>query len=396
LIAGWPRYDVISLASSSSSVALGNSSNTFDEYSNMPASMEASDKDAIAREKRIKTEEGRNIEGNLMPSDGSASRRTGVVVIGRNEGDRLKRCLETLCGGARSIVYVDSGSQDDSVATSRAMGVSVVELDMTVPFTAARARNEGFQRLVAELQDLDFVFFVDGDCEVVDNWIETAAQFLDMNPEVAVVCGRRREKYPEQSLYNMLIDIEWDVPVGEARFCGGDAVMRVSIFRQLNGYRADLICGEEPELCLRLRQAGWRIWHLGDEMTRHDAALLRFGQWWKRMVRGGYGYAQGAHLHGRLPERYCVSESRRIWAWGLFMPLLIIAFILRFGWWGLLLTGIYPTNVLRLFLIGKRSIRENWWRAVTLVLCKFPEVYGQMKFELDRFRRVQSRIIEYK
>jgi cellulose synthase/poly-beta-1,6-N-acetylglucosamine synthase-like glycosyltransferase len=194
----------------------------------------------------------------------------------------------------------------------------------------------------------------------------------------------------------MLIDIEWDVPVGEVKFCGGDAVMRVGVLEQANGYRPDLICGEEPELCLRLRQAGWRIWHLGDEMTKHDAALLRFSQWWKRMVRGGYGFAQGALLHGKLPERYCVIESRRIWVWGFLMPALIIALALLFGWWELLLLVIYPIQVLRLFLMGTRSTRENWWRAVTLVLCKFPELYGQMKFELDRLRRVQSRIIEYK
>ena len=384
LIAARARYDLIIGASPWPDIVLGNSSDTFADYLSVQSSLGAAD------------EESTNVEEDLMPRGGSASRRTGVVVIGRNEGDRLKRCLETVCGEARRVVYVDSGSQDDSVVMSRAMGVSVVELDMTVPFTAARARNEGFQRLLAEQQNLDFVFFVDGDCEVVDGWMETAARFLDQHPDVAAVSGRRREKYPEKSLYNMLIDIEWDIQVGEAKFCGGDAVMRVGVLQQANGYRADLICGEESELCVRLRRAGWRIWRLGDEMTRHDAALLRFGQWWKRMVRGGYGFAQGAHLHGGPPERHFVIESRRIWVWGFFMPLLIIALALSFGWRELLLLVIYPMQVLRLFLLGQRSTRENWWRAVTLVLCKFPEMLGQIKFELDRLQRVQSRIIEYK
>jgi hypothetical protein len=30
------------------------------------------------------------------------------------------------------------------------------------------------------------------------------------------------------------------------------------------------------------------------------------------------------------------------------------------------------------------------------VLCKFPEMLGQLKFVADRQRRVQSRLIEYK
>jgi cellulose synthase/poly-beta-1,6-N-acetylglucosamine synthase-like glycosyltransferase len=354
------------------------------------------DKSATARKTDLTAEDRSNVEEDPVLRNRSASNTTGVVIIGRNEGDRLQRCLESVCGTCARVVYVDSGSQDDSVATSRAMGVSVAELDMSMPFTAARARNEGFRRLLAEQPDLEFVFFVDGDCEVVAGWMDTAARFLDQHPDVAVVCGRRREKYPEKSLYNMLIDIEWDVPVGETKYCGGDAVMRVSALQQVNGYRADLICGEEPELCVRLRQAGWRIWHLGNEMTRHDAALYRFGQWWKRMIRGGYAFAQGALLHGAPPERHWVREYRRSWAWGLFIPVAIMALTLAFGWWALLLLTIYPLQVLRLFLKGKRSMRQNWWQAVSLVVCQFAEMFGQMKFELDRLRRAQSRIIEYK
>ncbi len=66
---------------------------------------------------------------------------TGVVIIGRNEGERFERCLRSLVGRASPIVYVDSGSTDNSVgfAESHASsGVHVVRLDMSTPFTAAR------------------------------------------------------------------------------------------------------------------------------------------------------------------------------------------------------------------------------------------------------------------
>jgi glycosyltransferase involved in cell wall biosynthesis len=39
-----------------------------------------------------------------------------VVAIGRNEGDRLKACLRSVVDVAALVVYVDSGSTDDSVA----------------------------------------------------------------------------------------------------------------------------------------------------------------------------------------------------------------------------------------------------------------------------------------
>jgi GT2 family glycosyltransferase len=332
-----------------------------------------------------------------MPQDRGDAPTTGVVVIGRNEGERLESCLKSVVSVSSAVVYVDSGSTDGSVALSRSLGVIVVELDLRSPFTAARARNEGFRKLLEVRPALDYVFFVDGDCEVVSEWLEKGTRFLHEHPNVAVVWGRRRERYPERSVYNMLCDIEWwEYPLGEVTACGGDAVARVVAIKQVKGYRPDLICGEEPEMCVRLRQAGWRIWHLSDEMTIHDAAIYRFSQWWRRMMRAGFAYAQGAALHGAPPERHFVRETRRGWAWGLAVPLAVVVLAPVVHWWALLLLIVYPIQVIRLALRGRRSTRENWWRAVALVGCKFPEMLGQLKFVLDRYRREPSRLIEYK
>lgn len=322
--------------------------------------------------------------------------KAGVVAIGRNEGARLKRGLESVVGTAGCVVYVDSGSTDGSVEMARAMGVDVIALDMHIPFTAARARNEGFRRLRELAPDMAYVQFVDGDCEVVAGWLEKAVAFLDARPEVAVVCGRLRERYPERSIYNMLCDIEWDTPAGETRACGGIALVRADAFEKVGGYRADLIAGEEPEMCVRLRADGWRVWRLEQEMALHDAAMSRFGQWWKRALRGGYAYAQGAKLHGAPPERFCVRESRSAWFWGLGLPL--FAFICATLAWpfGLVLFSLYPLQVVRLALRGDRSMRKNWWRAAFLVVGKFPEMLGQVKFMLDRTSGNRSRLIEYK
>jgi len=320
----------------------------------------------------------------------------GVVAIGRNEGERLKKCLESVVGIAQRVVYVDSASIDGSAEMARLMGIEVVSLDVRIPFTAARARNEGFKRLRELAPDLAYVQFVDGDCELVDGWLERAANFLGDHEDVAAVGGRLREKYPARSIYNMLCDIEWDTPTGEAKTCGGIAMMRAGAFERVRGYRPDLIAGEEPELCVRLRTAGWRIWRLGEEMALHDAAMTRFGQWWKRMLRGGYAFAQGADLHGAPPERHCVRESRGIWFWGLGIPVGVLGLVLWWGGWGLVLLLIYPLQIVRLFMRGRRSPRENWWRALFLVIGKFPEMFGQTKFLFHRHLGGQSRLIEYK
>jgi GT2 family glycosyltransferase len=327
--------------------------------------------------------------------DGIAS-TIGLVVIGRNEGDRLRRCLESGVREVPFVVYVDSGSVDDSVALARSFDVHTIELDPSTPFSAARARNEGVERLRRMKSNLIYVQFVDGDCELCAGWIARAAEFLRDHEDAAVVSGRLREKYPENSIYNTLCDMEWDVPAGEVKDCGGIAMMRASAFDRVQGFRVDLIAGEEPELCVRLRKQGWRIWRLSQDMALHDSAMSRFGQWWKREQRAGHAFAQGADLHGAPPERHYVRESRSALFWGLGVPLIVLALIASIGPLGLLAFAVYPLQVVRLAMRGTRSARENWLRAAFLVIGKFPETLGQLQFYARRTLGRQPRLIEYK
>lgn len=320
----------------------------------------------------------------------------GIVAIGRNEGERLHRCLASALIAAPWVVYVDSGSTDGSVALARSLGAVVVELDMSVPFTAARARNAGFRRLVDIAPEAAYVQFVDGDCEFALGWLETARQFLAHHPQVAVVCGRRRERHIGRSIYNLLCDMEWDTPPGEAQACGGDAMVRRAAFEACGGYRDSLIAGEEPEMCLRLRAAGWRVWRLNHNMTWHDAAMFRFGQWWKRNLRSGHAFAEGAHLHGASADRHWVRECCSALAWGLVLPVAIVVLALAGAPHALWLLAAYPLQVVRLALHGRRSRRENWWRAFFLVLGKFPEMAGILTYHLRRLKGGEHRLIEYK
>jgi GT2 family glycosyltransferase len=319
----------------------------------------------------------------------------GVVIIGRNEGERLRRCLESASTGA-AVVYVDSGSTDGSAQWARNHGADVIELDMSIPFTAARARNAGFTRLREIAPKLLCVQFVDGDCELAEGWLEHAVSFLGSHGDVAVVCGRRRERHPERSIYNWLCDREWERSTGEVRACGGDAMMRANALEAVGGFRDDLIAGEEPELCVRLRGAGYRIWRLDFEMTLHDAAMTRFSQWWRRALRGGYGLAQCAYLHGAAPERHWTWESRRAWLWGVWLPLACLVIGLAFGPWGWAAWLIFPLQILRQTVRNRGSVKQRALVALFQLLARFPEGCGQIKFMCDRLIGRQARLIEYK
>lgn len=320
----------------------------------------------------------------------------GIVVIGRNEGERLRRCLQSLSAQSHAIVYVDSGSTDASLEIANAHGARCVELDLSHPFTAARARNAGARVLLAQWPQLDCIQFVDGDCEVAVGWIDAARDFLRAHADVAVVCGRRKERFPERSIYNRLCDLEWDTPIGAAKACGGDAMIRARAFVDIGGFRDALIAGEEPELCVRLRAAGWKIWRLDRAMTAHDAAMSRFSQWWKRTERAGYAFAEGAALHGAPPERHWRRERRRALVWGALMPLALLLAVFCVGPAALLGVLIYPLQIVRLALRGGHDARLNWLRALFLVTGKFAEARGCLRFFWRRCTGGALRLIEYK
>lgn len=323
-----------------------------------------------------------------MPGANAKPVIVDAVVIGRNEGARLIACLKSLRGQAvRRIVYVDSGSTDGSAEAAHGLGAEVIALDLTRPFTAARARNAGLKALT--VAPPDYVQFIDGDCVLREGWLARAGRFLGENLRAAVVCGRRRERHPEASVYNTLIDAEWNTPVGETKACGGDALMRYQAVNAVRGYRDDLIAGEEPELCLRLRAQGWTVWRIDAEMTWHDAAITRFSQWWRRSERAGHAFAEGAARFSTPQAPHWQAEVRRIWIWGIGLPLAILVLGLVHPAF-LALALVYPLQVLRL------RGRMGWAGAFFNTLGKFPEAVGALRFYTRRLSGGQKRLIEYK
>lgn len=323
----------------------------------------------------------------------------GVVAIGRNEGDRLVRCLASARGEAAAVVYVDSCSTDGSAERARALGVDVVELDRSRPLNAARGRNAGLAWLTAARPELRYVFFVDGDCEIVPGWLASARAELEADEDLGAVCGRRVELHPEASVYNRLVDTEWDTPVGPARACGGDVLARVRAIAQIGGYDESMSCGEDPEMSFRLRAAGWRILRIPGDMTRHDVALTRFSSWWRRHARGGYAYAHGAlkHLHG--PEWFNLARTGGILFWGLGLPTAaLVAAAYTAGLGGLLLLG-YGGLFARVAR-WRRGLGDSPERArryaAFVVLGKPAEALGVLRCLFERLFARQSTYVDYK
>jgi GT2 family glycosyltransferase len=321
--------------------------------------------------------------------------RVGVVIIGRNEGLRLQRCFDMLPSAVRQIVYVDSGSTDDSVAQARRRGVEVEGLDLSTPFTAARARNAGLRRLLELKPGIEYVQFIDGDCELSPGWLPQAVAAMVAHPDVAVTCGRLRERFPDANVYHRLAALEWEGPLGDVFACGGIAMMRVAPLREAGGFTERLIAGEEPELCIRLRGRGHRVVRLGADMALHDVAMTRFGQWARRSTRAGYGTAALAEIHPAVYWR----EIRSLLFWGLAWPALVAGAVLATGGLGLVLLAAYPAMWLRI-AIRKRALgtapADAALFAASCLLAKFWGAAGLVKYHWNRIRGLRGTLIEYK
>jgi GT2 family glycosyltransferase len=335
----------------------------------------------------------------------------GIIVIGRNEGPRLVACLESihksaLPAGRPPVVYVDSNSTDNSVAEAARLGASVILLDKDAPFTAARARNAGAEALLKAHPDTTYIQFLDGDTELDSKWLAHAADYLDHHPLVAVVSGRLRERYPDQTLYNLLADMEWDAPAGPATEFGGIAMIRAALFTKLGGYNPAFIAGEEPDLAARLRLhaissgKAIKIIRLNHQMALHDLAMTRFSQWWRRTRRSGHALAQLYHAHGRRPLHFYKKQFRSTLFWTLPVPLAILLLALLISKWLLLLLPLaYLTLAFR--IARHRTRHGDGWHACLLygvftTLAKFPQLLGLITFYRNHRRGRQTALIEYK
>jgi len=327
-------------------------------------------------------------------------RRVGVVAIGRNEGHHLERCLDSVVGRERVVVYVDSGSTDNSVLAATARGVVVVQLDMSRPFTAARARNAGFERLMQIAPDVQFVQFTDGDCEVVEGWIDGAHRLMLGEARLGAVFGRRHERHRDASIYNLVCDLEWDTPLGGDSAFGGDAMVRVAALREVGGYDPQIIASEDRELWLRLRAAGWSTRRIDARMTLHDAQIHDFRKWWKRSERTGHAYGQLTSLcRGALHDPHHDRSQRRAVAWGLLLPAMVLGAAWPTAGWSLIGLLLYAIPVIRARRHGLArgwAGREALMFAVLCVVGRFPEAIGVVRWH---WRRISGRVptlIEYK
>jgi glycosyltransferase involved in cell wall biosynthesis len=325
-----------------------------------------------------------------------------VVVIGRNEGERLARCLESIrqmrAVDGIEIIYVDSASKDGSPELAARYGAHAIVLKSERP-TAALGRNAGWRLAKAE-----FVLFLDGDTILHPDFARAALESMMQDPSIVAVWGHRREIHPEVSIYNRTLDLDWVYAPGFTEFCGGDVLMRRHALEEVGGYDSELIAGEEPEMCRRMRARGYRILHIDHPMTGHDLYMTRWSQYWKRATRAGHAFAEVSRRYRDSDDPSWNADRKRNLIRGVFwlasLAVAVAASVFR-------LTVLPVALWLSLLLV--LSLRSAWkarWKssnAVTLLLYgvhshlqQVPICIGQLRYALDQWRGNRRALIEYK
>ena len=326
-----------------------------------------------------------------------------VVVIGRNEGLRLARCLKSIASIHSThlgleIIYVDSSSSDGSVETAARLGAQTIALDAVHP-TAALGRNAGWKQATAE-----YILFLDGDTILHPDFAERAFAAILADDSIAAVWGHRREIHPEKSVYNRILDLDWIYAPGPAEFCGGDVLMRRAALEAAGGYDGTLIAGEEPELCRRMRALGYGILHIDAPMTGHDLEMRRFRQYWKRALRAGHAYAEVSSRFRRSGDPFWQSvRIDNLRRGGFWMLSFLTAVVLSGAERSVLPAVLWLALLLALSLRSARKARWKSQSAWTLFLYglhsqlqQVPILIGQLGFDLDPRKGRQRKLIEYK
>lgn len=183
-----------------------------------------------------------------------------VIVIGKNEGERLQRCLTSVkqvfadeCPVEYEIIYVDSQSTDDSVSFAQTLPVTHVVL-LTGVCNAAIARNAG-----AEMAKGDILFFLDGDMKLLPGFLPK------------ILTGQSTLVYPFLSALfsDEVHDTQWNYlfttyrhkqHVGDSdtyeAVTGGFFLIMRELWEKVGGMDTRFRCNEDYDLGLRLTQMG--------------------------------------------------------------------------------------------------------------------------------------------
>ena len=179
------------------------------------------------------------------------------IVIGRNEGWKLTKCLESIYKAISvnnlqaEVIYVDSQSKDDSITRAKKFDKIRIFQLLEKKVNAAKARNVGAKEATGK-----YLFFLDGDMELFPEFLTHA--FSTKETLVHPLVGGRLEHhyYNEKwALLDKKIFLTHKNPVFKP-IAGGTFIIEKTLWDSVDGMDNRFVVSEDPELGLRLAEKG--------------------------------------------------------------------------------------------------------------------------------------------
>ena len=201
----------------------------------------------------------------MIQPPASAQPTVTAIIAVRNGSPTIGLCLDAIAAQsypAASVLVIDDASTDDTVSVVRARQdprVEIVELPENVG--PAEARNRALSRVAT-----DYIWIVDADCLPAPDCLARLCAVFSVDPKIGVVGGPNPQN-PRTSTYaaaafdfsNRYLVDRAAPPTDVPYVVGANMLIRRAVIDQVGYYDPSLRIAEDFDLCVRARQAGWRV-----------------------------------------------------------------------------------------------------------------------------------------
>ena len=199
---------------------------------------------------------------------------TAIVAV-HNGSPTINACLDAILGQSypvTSVTVVDDASTDDTVRLVRERQDRRIELtELKHNMGPAEARN-----LVLPRVTTDYFWIVDSDCVPMADCLAHLCAVLAGDQKIGIVGGPNPQN-PETSTYaaaafdfsNRYLVDRAAPPTEVPYVVGANMLARRAVVEQVGYYDPSLRIAEDFDLCVRARQAGWRVFFEPKAISEH-------------------------------------------------------------------------------------------------------------------------------
>jgi len=216
-----------------------------------------------------------------------------VLIVNYNTAFLVKKCIESLLSQQAvsvEIIVVDNNSQDDSVTVLQQFLPRITLIANKDNKGFGKANNQAFA-----LSQAPIIFMLNPDAFCMTNQdLQHAVQFMDNHYQYGLVGTRivnDKEQLEETAYYHYPRQKQTradfsHLPGKIATVLGASMIVRRDVFEKVNGFDEDFfLYGEETDLCLRIRQAGYGIGYCESVTVQHVGSASEKGNPREEVIR---------------------------------------------------------------------------------------------------------------